>query len=225
MLTATLENVLNRGLPRSPRAQQLCAELAGRSVAIAIAGSSRRILVESTGLSLKLRVVSAGSFASPSDASINGESPASPGDAAVSAGSLTSACDATISGGPFSLLALSGPAPEAVLQRGDVRIDGDAELAQKFRELALLLRPDLEEELSLVVGDVPAHQLGRFARAAFGWTRKAASTTVRNAAEYLGHERRDLVPRSEAEQYLQGVDTLREDVDRLAARIDLLTRP
>jgi ubiquinone biosynthesis protein UbiJ len=200
MLTATLENVLNRGLPRSPRAQQLCAELAGRSVAIAIAGSSRRILLESTGLSLRLRAVTAESLAStPSDA--------------------------TISGGPFSLLALSGPAPEAVLQRGDVRIDGDAELAQKFRELALLLRPDLEEELSLVVGDVPAHQLGRFARAAFGWTRKAASTTVRNAAEYLGHERRDLVPRSEADQFLRGVDTLREDVDRLAARIDLLTRP
>ena len=27
MLTATLENVLNRGLPRSPRARQLCAAL------------------------------------------------------------------------------------------------------------------------------------------------------------------------------------------------------
>lgn len=200
MLTATLENVLNRGLPRSPRAQQLCSELAGRSVAIAIAGSSRRILVESTGLSLKLRAVTGESLSSTRP-------------------------DATISGGPFSLLALSGPAPEAVLQRGDVRIDGDAELAQKFRELALLLRPDLEEELSLAVGDVPAHQLGRFARAAFGWTRKAALTTVRNAAEYLGHERQDLVPRSEADQFLQGVDTLREDVDRLAARIDLLTRP
>ena len=214
MLTATLENVLNRGLPRSPRAQQLCAELAGRTIAVAISGSNQRILVESTGLSLKLRSVTAASpaFTRP-DATIGGESlsPTRP--------------DATITGGPFSLLALSGPAPEAVLQRGDVRIDGDAELAQKFRELALLLRPDLEEELSLVVGDVPAHQLGRFARAAFGWTRKAALTTVRNAAEYLGHERRDLVPRSEADQFLQGVDTLREDVDRLAARIDLLTRP
>jgi ubiquinone biosynthesis protein UbiJ len=48
---------------------------------------------------------------------------------------------------------------------------------------------------------------------------------VRNVAEYLGHERRDLIPRAEAEQFLQGVDSLREDVDRLAARIDLLTRP
>jgi ubiquinone biosynthesis protein UbiJ len=211
MLTSTLENVLNRGLPRSPRAQQLCAELAGRKVAVAIAPGPRQgqerppstryyVLVESAGVALKLSAVSAEALA--------GSPP-----------------DATLTGGPFSLLALSGPAPEAVLQRGDVRIEGDAELAQKFRELALLLKPDLEEELSLVLGDVPAHQLGRFARAAFGWTRKAASTTVRNVAEYLAHERRDLVPRGEAEQFLQGVDTLREDVDRLAARIDLLTRP
>jgi ubiquinone biosynthesis protein UbiJ len=215
MLTSTLENVLNRGLPRSPRAQQLCAELAGRRVAIAIvpalAGGSY-VLVESTGNCLKLSLVTAGTLEATPEGTLAGI----PGGAPP---------DATISGGPLSLLALSGPAPEAVLQRGDVRIDGDAELAQKFRELALLLRPDLEEELSLVLGDVPAHQLGRFARAAFGWTQKAAATTVRNVAEYLGHERRDLVPRSEAEQFLQGVDTLREDVDRLAARIDLLARP
>jgi ubiquinone biosynthesis protein UbiJ len=204
MLTATLENVLNRGLPRSPRAQQLCAELSGRKLAIVIvpvrSASGARLLVASTGVSVKLSTATPETLAS-----------APP--------------DATITGGPFSLLALSGSAPEAVLQRGDVRIDGDAELAQKFRELALLLSPDLEEELSLVLGDVAAHQVGRFARAAFGWTRQAAETSVRNFAEYLGHERRDLVPRSEAEQFLQGVDTLREDVDRLAARIDLLTGP
>jgi ubiquinone biosynthesis accessory factor UbiJ len=203
MLTSTLENVLNRGLPRSPRAQQLCAELAGRTVAVAVMptdlGAVVHILVESTGVSLKLSRVSAAALAS-------------------------SAPEAIVTGGPFSLLALSGSAPEAVLQRGDVRIDGDAELAQKFRELALLLRPDLEDELSLLLGDVPAHQIGRLARAALGWTGKAASTTVRNVAEYLAHERRDLVPRSEADQFLRGVDSLREDVDRLAARIDLLTR-
>jgi ubiquinone biosynthesis protein UbiJ len=204
MLTATLENVLNRGLPRSPRAQQLCAELSGRRLAIAIipmrSASGGQLLVESTGVSVKLSNATPETLAS-----------APP--------------DATITGGPFSLLALSGATPEAVIQRGDVRIDGDAELARKFRELALLLSPDLEEELSLVLGDVAAHQVGRFARAAFGWTRKAAGTGVRNFAEYLGHERRDLVPRGEAEQFLQGVDTLREDVDRLAARIDLLTGP
>jgi len=132
--------------------------------------------------------------------------------------------EAEISGGPMSLLALAGESPEAVIQRGDVQIHGDLELAQKFRELALLLRPDIEEEVSKVLGDVPAHHLGRVARAAFGWTRNAASTSVRNVAEYFAHERQHLVPRAEADQLLKGVDTLRENVDRLEARIDLLTR-
>ncbi len=102
-----------------------------------------------------------------------------------------------------------------------MQIRGDVELAQRFRELALLLRPDIEEEVSKVIGDVPAHHLGRFARAAFGWTRNAASTQVRNMAEYLAHERQHLVPRAEADQLLKGVDTLRENVDRLEARIEL----
>ena len=190
MLTSTIENVLNRGLPRSPRAQQLCAELTGRSVAVEVREITR-LLVESTGSTLRI----------------------TRGDAGA---------DAEIVGGPFGLLALGGDAPEAVLQRGDVEIRGDAELAQKFRELALLLRPDLEEALADLTGDVPAHQVGRLARMALGWTRKAAATTAENFAEYLGHERQDLVPKNEGEPFLKGVDALREDVDRLEARIALL---
>src|SRR6202012_3072012 len=121
MLTSTLENVLNRGLPRSPRAQQLCAELTGRSVAVEVREIAR-LLLESTGTSLRI----------------------SRGDAGA---------DAEIVGGPFGLLALGAASPEAVLQRGDVEIRGDAELAEKFRELVLLLRPDVEEDLSRVLGD------------------------------------------------------------------------
>jgi len=192
MLTATLENVLNRGLPRSPRAQQLCAELTGRSVAVEVREITR-LLLESTGSTLRI----------------------TRGDASA---------DAEIVGGPFGLLALGGERPEAVVQRGDVEIRGDAELAQKFRELVLLLRPDLEEELSGVVGDIPAHQIGRFARMARGWTHRAASTTAQNFAEYLAHERQHLVPRNEGEQFLRGVDAVREDVDRLEARVDLLAQ-
>ena len=117
MLTATIENVLNRGLPRSPRAQQLCAELAGRRIAIE-APAMARLLVESTGNSLRIT---------------RGNLPA----------------DAEVIGGPLSLLALGGSAADAPLSRGEVVVRGDAELAQKFRELARLLRPDPEEELSL----------------------------------------------------------------------------
>jgi ubiquinone biosynthesis protein UbiJ len=192
MLSATLDNLLNRGLPRSPRARQLCAQLEGKSVAIEIRDITR------------LRVASSGQTLSVT----RDDAPA----------------DATLVGGPLSLLALAGESPDAVLQRGDVAIGGDAELAQKFRELARLLRPDLEEELSLLLGDVPAHQLGRLARLGLNWSRKAAGTTLANLAEYLGHERADLVPRNEGEQFLRGVDAVREGVDRLGARIELLAR-
>jgi ubiquinone biosynthesis protein UbiJ len=193
MLTSTIENVLNRGLPRSPRARQLCRELQGHRVGVEVTGFTRW-LVQSTGETLQVTRDS------------------------------STAAEAELAGGPLSLMALVRGTPEEVLQRGDVQIRGDAELAQKFRELALLLRPDVEEELSQFIGDVPAHQIGRFTRAAFGWTQKAANTTVRNVAEYLAHERQHLVPRAEGDQLLKGVDTLREDVDRLEARIAVLAQ-
>jgi ubiquinone biosynthesis protein UbiJ len=190
MLTATIENVLNRGLPRSPRAQQLCAELAGRRIAIE-APAMARLLVESTGNSLR-----------------------------VTRGSLPA--DAEVIGGPLSLLALGGRPVDAPLSRGEVEVRGDAELAQKFRELARLLAPDPEEELSLVIGDVAAHRIARLARGALGWGRNAAETLLRDVGEYFSHERGDLVSREEGEQFLRGVDGLREDVDRLDARLELL---
>ena len=192
MLTATIENVLNRGLPRSPRAQQLCAELAGRCIAIE-APALARLLVESTGNCLR-----------------------------ITRGSLPA--DAEIIGGPLSLLTLGGSAADASLSRGEVEVRGDAELAQKFRELAQLLAPDPEEELSLLIGDVAAHRLGRLTRGALSWSRSAAATLLQDVGEYFSHERADLVSRQEGEQFLRGVDTLREDVDRLDARLELLTQ-
>jgi len=192
MLSATLENLLNRGLPRSPRARQLCAALSGRSVAIVVPDIAR-LRVSSTGATLAVT---------------RDEAPA----------------DATMRGGLVSLLALTGGSAEAIIQRGDVAISGDSDVAERFRELAQLLRPDPEEELSLLIGDVPAHQLGRLARLGASFSARAADTTLRNLAEYWAHERGDLVSRNEGEQFLRGVDALREAVDRLQARIDLLAQ-
>jgi ubiquinone biosynthesis accessory factor UbiJ len=191
MLTAALENLLNRGLPRSPRARQLCRELIGTRLGVEVRGMLR-LLVHSNGEVLQVTHDASGR------------------------------ADAELSGGLLSLLQLAGPAPEAVLQRGAVEIRGDADIARKYRKLAQLLKLDPEEELSLAIGDVPAHELGRFVRGALGWSRHAGATAVRNIAEYLAHERADLVPRAEADQFTSGVDRLREDVDRLEARIALL---
>ena len=41
-------------------------------------------------------------------------------------------------------------------------------------------------------------------------------------AEYLAHEKRDLVSRPEAEDFYRSVERLREDLDRLEARTRLM---
>jgi ubiquinone biosynthesis protein UbiJ len=192
VLTATLANLLNRGLPRSGRARELTAELAGRSLVLEMAGFGR-VRVASDGITLSVSADGA-------------------------------AADATLSAGPLGFLALAVDDPQAVLARGAAAVSGDAEVAARFRELLTLLKPDPEEELSLLVGDVPAHRLGRLARAAAQWSRRAADTAWRSSADYLAHERADLVPRREGEPFLRGVDALREDVDRLEARLALLAR-
>ena len=192
MLTETLGNLLSRGLPRSLRAQQLCAELAGRSLALEVSGFGT-LRIESTGASLS-----------------------------VTAGGA--AADARVSVGPFGLLRLAGAEAQQAVQRGAAAVSGDAEVAARFRELLRLLRPDAEEELSLLVGDVPAHQLGRLARTLLSLLRRVIDTAWRSSADYLAHERADLVPRREGEPFMRAVDALREDVDRAAARLEQLGR-
>ncbi len=133
------------------------------------------------------------------------------------------AADASISAGPFSLLALASGQTQSVSALGGT-ISGDAAVAQQFSELLTLLKPDPEEELAQLIGDAPAHHVGRLARAAVDFGDHAARTAVRNVAEYLAHESRDLVPRAEGRQLLDGIDALRDDVDRFEARLKHLAQ-
>ena len=192
MLLASIEKLLNRSLPRSPRAQALAAALANRTLAVEMTGAAP-VILSSTGGRLQIQRDSG--------------APA----------------DARLSAGPFSLLALARGGTSNLAGSG-ATISGDAEVAQQFSELLGLLKPDPEEELAQLLGDAPAHHLGRVARAAFGFGNRVAQTAVQNVAEYLAHERRDLVPRAEGRQLLDGIDALRDDVDRFEARLQHLAQ-
>jgi ubiquinone biosynthesis protein UbiJ len=193
MLTERIEALVNRQAASSPRAQDLLARLAGKRAVLVVRYTPFQVAATSDGIALRL---SSRDVAGPRDV--------------------------TVSGTPIALMQLAGDDPQAVIRRGDVTIEGDAELADRFRELGQLLRPELEEELSRVIGDLPAHRFGVVLRKAAGWLRQSAGTTATNVGEYFAHERRDLVPRAESEDFLRGVDELRETVDRLEARIDAL---
>lgn len=126
-----------------------------------------------------------------------------------------------IQGTPLALLRQwrSGPAVD-----GDVTIEGDVTVGREFQAILMRMDIDWEEQLSKAVGDVAAHQLGNLWRGLRGWGRRSADTLVRDGVEYLQQELRALPPRPVVEQFLSAVDTLREDADRLTARIERLRR-
>jgi ubiquinone biosynthesis protein UbiJ len=129
-----------------------------------------------------------------------------------------SPANAVISGSPPALLQLLR-ATSPAQNRSSVQIRGDAELANLYRELFAAARPDLEEELSRWLGDMPARHLSQLAKSVRTWARRARRTAGENIAEYLQEEGRDLVSKTEIEEFLRGVDSVRDGVDRIEARL------
>ena len=123
-----------------------------------------------------------------------------------------------------SLVALALMAGEDSIRDGSLELTGDAATAQAFQQLLTHARPDIEEELSTLIGDTAAHGVGEFARAAGRWARQTSSIMGDNIREYLQEESRDVPSRYEVERFSRRVNTLRDDVDRLAARIGRLRK-
>jgi ubiquinone biosynthesis accessory factor UbiJ len=130
-----------------------------------------------------------------------------------------SAADAVISGSPPALLQLLQGGTRREPGKPAAQIRGDAEIANRYRELFMLARPDPEEELSRWIGDFPARRVSRFAKALLDLARHARRTAGENIAEYLQEEGRDLVNSTELDEFLRGVDQLRETADRIEARL------
>ena len=127
--------------------------------------------------------------------------------------------DVLITGSLITLARMAGNSGLSALRKGELEITGDAHTAERFQRLLALARPDIEEELSSLVGDAAAHQIGEFARGLGDWARDATATMGTNIREYLQEESRDVPSRYEADRFADEVSTLRDDVDRLEARI------
>jgi ubiquinone biosynthesis protein UbiJ len=195
MITERLQAAIDREIAASPRARELLTQLEGRSLAIEARYTPRQVTLRATAGRLQ-----------------------------IDRNAQDGASDARLAGTPFALAMLARENPSEVIRRGDVTLTGDGQVAERFQELVSLLKPDLEDSLSRIVGDVPAHAAGGLLRRVLGFGRDSADTLARNAGEYLVHERRTLVPRAEAQDFLEQVDELRERADRLEARVDALTR-
>jgi ubiquinone biosynthesis accessory factor UbiJ len=192
---ASAEAMFNRSIDGSSEAAELARRLNSTSLQIEIEGITRlRAAIQGGRLALLTG---------------EGEPPA----------------DAVICGSPSALLALlRGARPATAGQRSGVNIRGDAEIANLYRRFFLAARPDPEEELSRWIGDAAARGVSRLAGGMLSWARGALRVAGENIADYLTEEGRDLVARTEVDEFLQGVDEVREAADRVEARLKDLGR-
>ena len=191
-LLRPLETMLNRNIGMSTPARRLTRELDGR-----------RVVIRSPDIDLNISFAFSDEVAQISTASHEG-------------------ADCVIAGSPLTLLRLTGSDPQAPFRDGSANIHGDALVGKSFQQLLGFARPDWEEELSRVVGDVTAHQLARGVRQLLGWGERSSRAMARNAAEFLQEESGDLPSSAEAGHFMREVDELRELADRLDARLGKL---
>ena len=145
------------------------------------------------------------------------------GDRAVMVTEHEAEPDATIIGSPAALFKLGVHKDAAPLFfSGEVEIRGDTRLGRQFKSVLAEMEIDWEEHLSKFVGDVAAHQLVETFNELTNWGRSAASNFADDVGEYLQEESRDVVSGAEMEVFNHQVDLLRDDTDRLEARIKRL---
>lgn len=128
--------------------------------------------------------------------------------------------DCMISGSPLSLLRSNHEDDAGQIFSGQVKVQGNAALAQEFTRILKQLDVDWEEQLSRITGDLVAHQLGNSFRNVSDWLGRNNRSAQLNMQEYLQEEARLLPGLYELENFYGEVDLLRDDCERLAVRIN-----
>ena len=125
----------------------------------------------------------------------------------------------TIHSNVIALLRLGlGADYQSMLNSGVLKIEGDVELANQLRAIFMRVDIDWEEVASKYVGDSLAYQLGVFARRAKNYQLRSVENLRLDVSEYLQEESRITPTKVEIEKFLNDVDELDADIERLEAR-------
>jgi ubiquinone biosynthesis protein UbiJ len=104
----------------------------------------------------------------------------------------------------------------------DFVIEGDVKLAEAMRDLLQKMHMNGEEYLSYIMGDVVAHRLGNSWRNLQEQRQRSTDKLLTNAAEYLCKEKNYLPTHEEIEDFYEDINVLRNDLERLEARWNLI---
>lgn len=135
----------------------------------------------------------------------------------------TGDADARLSGS-LSALGLMGlsATPMRSFFKGEVRIDGDTQLAGRLQRLFEKLDINLQGRMARYLGDDLAQRFGSLFRGSRDWSQHTLQSFRLNLQEFLQEETRDLPAKAEADILFQSIDQCRDDLERLEQRLSRL---
>lgn len=107
-------------------------------------------------------------------------------------------------------------------KKAQIEIKGDIELATTISQLIKEIEWDYEDDLSQVIGDIPAHHLVQFGKQVIKRTKETSFNILDTFAEYWLEEKPLIAKKRLIEKFNKEVDTLRFDVERLEIRLKKL---
>jgi len=136
---------------------------------------------------------------------------------------LTERADCTINTSISSLRELKAEQQVTeLIKQNKLDLTGEIKVAQQFASLAENLDIDWHSELASHIGDIPTHKLMQLSKRVSAKVQFATKQIKADASEYIVHEKRLVVTRSQIDQFNQQVIEVSKQVDDLNQRISQL---
>ncbi|MDI1310477.1 MAG: SCP2 sterol-binding domain-containing protein [Methylotenera sp.] len=129
--------------------------------------------------------------------------------------------DATVTIAPSLLLRLLAKDEAANRQ---ISIEGDTQLVAELAKVFSNMRWDYEDDLSNLIGDIPANKIGTFARDAANSVKETSVNLAEMLSEYWQEEMPLIAKKRHVEQFNADVDTLGADAARFEKKLAKLTQ-
>ena len=189
-----IETVINRYLALDPEMLEKMSGFSGKVIKMEITGISKQLFI----------------FPDASGIHITSE--------------FDGQADTLLRGSPLSLFKMGLAANAAnLLLKGEVEISGDTGLGHRFKNLFSQMDIDWSEPLADWFGDSIAYQLQQTGKKFGLWSKRSVQSVSMTLSEYLQEESRDVVTETEIQMFNDSVSRLRDDADRLQAKMAKLS--
>jgi ubiquinone biosynthesis protein UbiJ len=189
----TLEALIHQALKLDPALQQQLKSLAGKSIHIECKDPKAEVVIVINANNIYLETLQAQKITSH----------------------LT---------GDFIAFAqlLSAEDKVSTLINGDLRLQGDSQVLVELQKILQSIDIDWEFQLAKLIGDMPAHFLGKLSRDGISWLRSTQPIFMRHLQEFVLEEAKLSPTKQELDAFIHSIQSVRERVERIEAKLSRL---